>query len=119
MAFIADLADYLNHLAVVSTISKDGFGAQIATGATTLTCFAYFGELDRSTEGQGVYSAPVGWKIIFGTDARTLLVIGNLVSGVTDQDGLTVISTAEITKVIPYRHWDEGLDFLEVELKLN
>ena len=117
--FIDDLTDYLTHLSVANIVVTDAFGGTSVTTCNTFSCFAYFGELQLSVDPPNIYSAPIGWSAIFNTDANTFVVVGSLITGVKDQDDLTIINTAEVTKVIPYRHWDTGLEFLVAELKLN
>lgn len=119
MAFIDDLSDYLTHLSVANIVSIDAFGGTSVTTCCTFSCFAYFGELQLFVDSPNIYSAPIGWSAIFNIEANTFVVLGSLITGIKDQNDLTIINTAEVTKVNPFRHWDTGLEFLVAELELN
>ena len=119
MSFIQSLSDFLTHCGQVHQVTRSGAGATSVTTMNTLSCFAYFGNLDRVVEGDYQRTRPFGWSVLFPSDARTCVVVGSLVTAVLDAEDLTVLSTATVKTVNPYRHWNEGLDFIIAEVKPN
>jgi len=111
-----DVTKYLNHTVQYWRVTKTRHGVTSASSVTTLSCFAYFGERELTKESPRRTSTQ-GWNIVFGTDARTLLTKGDHIRNLVDQDGVTVITSATVVSVAPYRHWGEGHTATVIEVE--
>ena len=119
MGFIQSIDEFLQHKGFLHQVVKSGTGATSVTTTSSFECFAFFGELERTVADGYRFSHPFGWSVLFKPAAKDWVVVGNLVTAITDSSSLTVISTATIQKQTPYRHWSEGLDLIVAEVEPN
>ncbi len=114
MSFI-DVTKYLTDYVQYAKTTRSIHAQTVVSTITTLSCFAFQGGSSRVREGQRNTEC-VGWSIVFGTNARSLLNVGDMVIAVTTKDGVTKINSGTVKTVNPYSHWEHGMQLYVTEI---
>jgi hypothetical protein len=119
---VVNVAKYLSHWGQYASPDVPGFTDTTSlTSVTTVACFAYYGEAERSVGGftGRQFQQSVGWFVILPNSYHTVQV-GDRLDQIVDKKGTVVREgIGRVEERVVYRHHRRGVQFVQVRLNDN